>query len=66
MICPTCYGEGALISCCDDLCVGQGHCIHGDGEDVCPTCGGEGDVFDPLEDGFDPDDCEDPMEIETA
>lgn len=38
--CLTCYGEGIIITCCDDICVGGGHCIHGDGEEVCPHCHG--------------------------
>lgn len=42
--CPECDGEGIIIDCCDDLCVGGGHCIHGDGERICRTCHGEGEV----------------------
>jgi DNA-directed RNA polymerase subunit RPC12/RpoP len=38
--CPTCGGEGIIITCCDDICIGGGHCIHGDGEEICPDCGG--------------------------
>lgn len=41
-VCYTCGGEGIIITCCDDICVGGGHCIHGDGEDICPECHGEG------------------------
>lgn len=40
--CWFCLGEGFVVVCCDDLCQGAGHCMHGDGEDVCPECGGEG------------------------
>lgn len=50
-LCLTCGGDGVIITCCDDICVGIGHCIHGDGEEVCPDCGGEGEVWD--------DDCRD-------
>jgi len=36
----------------DDLCVGGGHCIHGDGEEICPECYGEGeDDEDDRDDG---------------
>lgn len=48
--CEYCGGEGVIITCCDDLCVGGGHCIHGDGEDICPVCDGDGTIrheFDP-------------------
>lgn len=44
--CEMCGGTGIIITCCDDMCNGIGHCIHGDGEEVCPTCGGEGDICD--------------------
>jgi len=37
--CDLCGGEGIIITCCDDICVGGGHCIHGDGEEMCPRCG---------------------------
>jgi hypothetical protein len=40
--CPTCLGEGLVLICCDDICVGQGYCMHGDGGEVCPECGGTG------------------------
>lgn len=36
--CHTCGGKGSSITCCDDICVGGGHCIHGDGEEDCPDC----------------------------
>lgn len=41
--CPHCGGGGVVMTCCDDLCHGQGYCIHGDGEEMCPACqrGGE-------------------------
>ena len=44
-ICASCWGAGEVINCCDDLCHGTGHFIHGDNE-VCPECGGEGEVYD--------------------
>jgi hypothetical protein len=57
--CLTCDGEGVIVTCCDDMCVGLGFCIHGDGFDICPDCGGEGDSFDDdFDEGFyydDPD-----------
>ena len=37
--CELCGGEGIVITCLDDICVGGGHCIHGDGEQMCPKCG---------------------------
>jgi len=51
--CMTCYGEGIIITCCDDMCFGLGHCIHGDGEEICPECYGEGEVDDELDDFLD-------------
>lgn len=45
-MCPVCMGEGIIITCCDDMCNGIGHCIHGDGEEICPECYGEGEVDD--------------------
>ena len=39
--CWNCHGEGFIIVCCDDICHGQGYCMHGDGEDICPICEGE-------------------------
>ncbi len=51
-ICEECGGTGIVITCCDDICNGSGHCIHGDGEDVCPICHGEGVVF-PFDDEAD-------------
>lgn len=44
MTCPTCGGEGFIVTCIDDMCRGAGECMHGDGEDVCPDCDGEGSV----------------------
>ena len=41
--CPYCGGSGTVMTCCDDLCHGQGYCIHGD-EDVCPACEGSGEA----------------------
>lgn len=41
-LCPDCLGDGVLVNCCDDLCVGRGWCMHGDGEVFCGTCGGQG------------------------
>lgn len=38
--CDTCNGDGFIVVCCDDICVGRGSCIHGDGEIICPGCGG--------------------------
>lgn len=40
--CITCWGQGFIVDCCDDICQGQGYCMHGDGNVVCPDCGGEG------------------------
>ena len=40
--CWNCGGEGFIVVCIDDLCVGSGHCMHGDGEDICPECDGDG------------------------
>ena len=39
--CQHC-NDGVLLVCIDDLCQGQGWCMHGDGEIVCPYCGGQG------------------------
>jgi hypothetical protein len=38
--CHRCNGEGRILVCIDDLCQGQGECIHGDGYAVCPVCKG--------------------------
>lgn len=40
--CWGCGGEGNDITCMDDLCHGQGWCMHGDGERACSECGGSG------------------------
>lgn len=45
-ICNTCMGEGKIVTCCDDLCVGAGECMHGDGESICPECHGKGSDLD--------------------
>lgn len=39
----TCWRceDGTIIDCCDDLCHGQGWCMHG-GNRTCPNCHGEG------------------------
>ena len=49
-MCPECLGDGVVVVCVDDLCVGQGYCIHGDGEEPCPECGGEGYLPDDEDD----------------
>lgn len=56
MICLTCGGNGTIVTCYDDICVGIGHCIHGDGEETCPDCGGEGEIFEDEEDDYYDDD----------
>lgn len=33
--CDKCNGEGWILTCCDDICHGQGYCIHGDGMEMC-------------------------------
>lgn len=38
--CDTCDNTGVILTCCDDICVARGECIHGDGEEVCPDCEG--------------------------
>lgn len=43
MTCHQCHGEGTIVVCWDDICQGQGYCMHGDGEDVCPHCLGSGE-----------------------
>ena len=42
--CPDFCNDGIIITCCDDMCAGQDHCIHGDSEAICPTCKGEGEL----------------------
>ncbi len=51
--CYTCDGKGIIVTCCDDMCVGLGHCMHGDGEMVCPSCHGEGTFDDYYDDQWD-------------
>lgn len=41
-VCPECYGEGWKVVCWDDICVGQGWCMHGDGDAPCPVCNPDG------------------------
>lgn len=36
--CPECGGTGWINDCCDDMCQGQGWCMHGDGDRPCPEC----------------------------
>lgn len=38
------HGEGIVVFCCDDICRGQGYCMHGDGDSICRDCGGEGAI----------------------
>lgn len=40
--CWGCGGEGTVVFCFDDICQGQGYCMHGDGDELCRDCGGEG------------------------
>jgi len=40
--CYHCGGVGFVVICCDDLCHGAGHCMHGDGEEDCPVCNADG------------------------
>lgn len=42
--CQRCGGSGEIMTCSDDLCHGQGYCIHGDSIDVCPACQGSGEA----------------------
>lgn len=35
--CGLCGGAGVIVTCIDDLCVGAGECMHGDGEEICPN-----------------------------
>jgi hypothetical protein len=43
--CQTCDGIGTVMNCCDDICIGQGYCMHGD-DDICPACKGSGEAID--------------------
>ena len=49
-MCNTCFGEGFIVVCIDDMCRGAGACMHGDGEIPCPDCDGEDDIDDYPED----------------
>lgn len=40
--CDRCGGEGQILVCVDDICQGQGECMHGDGMAMCPECNGSG------------------------
>jgi len=40
--CDECMGEGIICICLDDICQGQGWCMHGDGMATCPSCDGQG------------------------
>lgn len=42
VVCSECNGECTVLVCVDDLCHGQGWCMHGDGEIDCPHCNGTG------------------------
>ena len=43
MQCPGCDGSGEILVCVNDMCRGQGWCMHGDGDQLCPDCRGEGE-----------------------
>ena len=36
--CYACGGSGWFVDCIDDMCHGQGECIHGDPPRACPNC----------------------------
>jgi hypothetical protein len=40
--CHECDEAHEEVVCCDDLCVGSGRCIHGDGMAPCRECSGTG------------------------
>ncbi len=40
--CQECDENNEVVVCCDDICVGTGHCIHGDGMAICGNCWGTG------------------------
>lgn len=42
--CPHC-DEGVQLVCIDDICQGQGWCMHGDGEITCRHCNGTGSLI---------------------
>lgn len=48
--CETCDGDGFIVTCIDDMCVGMGYCIHGDGDTTCPECHGRGEIDDDNDD----------------
>lgn len=41
--CNTCFGQGFVVKCMDDMCHGLGYCMHGDGNADCPDCDNEWD-----------------------
>lgn len=44
--CYECGGRGWIIRCPDDLCHGQGECIHGDPPRRCWVCNRDGEKED--------------------
>lgn len=40
--CIECDEMNEEVICCDDICVGSGHCIHGDGMGPYRNCNGTG------------------------
>jgi len=40
--CCNCGGRGWFVDCIDDLCHGQGECIHGDPPTPCRVCNRDG------------------------
>ena len=44
--CWACGGRGWKITCPDDLCHGEGECIHGDPPTPCRECNPKGERFD--------------------
>ena len=40
--CNECDEMHEVVTCCDDICIGTGHCIHGDGMSACGECYGTG------------------------
>lgn len=47
-VCWQCDGAGVVIACWDDICHGQGYCMHGDGMACCPSCNGSGELDERL------------------
>ena len=41
--CMNCDGKGEIMVCIDDMCIGSGECMHGDGMIICPACKGLGE-----------------------